>query len=133
MIPTAEKLGNHLPKRVKALLADIYELMVEDHGCRPDVKTIYISFTFEQAMVASAHIGAEDIELALALPEDHPSDLLEDALHLTWRTLPVLVRVDLDSIGQDVLDLVEEAVERVKSGRHSINRPPEFFANRKRK
>lgn len=133
MIPAAEKLVNHLPEGVKAQLADIYELMVEEHGCRPDVKTIYISFTFEQAMVAAAHIGAEDVELALALPEDHPSDLVEDALHLTWRTLPVLVRVGRGSTGRDVLDLAGEAVERVKSGRHTINRPPEFFADRKRK
>lgn len=133
MIPAAEKLVNHLPKHVKALLTDVYKLIVDKHGCHPDVKTIYISFTFEQAMVASAHIGTEDIELALALPEDHPSNLMEDALHLTWRTLPVLLRVNRHSTGKDVLELVEEAVERVKSGRHAVNRPPEFFANRKRK
>ena len=133
MIPVAEKLVNHLPNEVKALLADIYELIVEDHGCHPDVKTIYISFTFEQVMVASAHIGTEDIELALALPENHPSNMLEDALHLTWRTLPVLLRVNQDSDDKDVLDLIEEAVERVKSGKHTVNRPPEFFAKRKRK
>ncbi len=127
MIPAAEQLLDGQPESVKDLMGNAYAAMVEGSGCQPDVKTIYISFTKNSQLVASAHPGSDGIELALALPEDHPSGLLEDASHLTWRTLPLLVRVTASSGREEVLDLVYEAIKRVESGEHDVDRPPEYF------
>lgn len=133
MIPSAEHLTKKLPVSLQSLLHKIYGLLVDGFGCDPDVKTLYISFTKDGSLVASAHIGGKQIELALALPEDHPSGLLEDASHLTWRTLPVFICLDANSSHQDALDLVREALDRVTSGEHKIDRPSDFFAVRPRR
>lgn len=132
MIPSAEHLTKKLPTSLQSLLHKIYRLLV-GNGCEPDVKTLYISFTKDASLVASAHIGGKQIELALALSEDHPSGLLEDASHLTWRTLPVCICLDANSSHKDALNLVREALDRVMSGEHDIDRPSDFFAVRPRK
>lgn len=127
MIEAAEALVEGQTEKAKALMADVYGALVEASGCRPDVKTIYISFTKDDCLVASAHPGPDGIELALALPENHPSPLLADASHLTWRTLPLLVSISESTNREDVMDLVYEAMSRIESGEHDVDRPPEYF------
>lgn len=127
MIPAAKVLLADQSDAVRSLFSDVYSALVHGSGCRPDVKTIYVSFTLGDSLVASAHPRADVVELALALPEAHGSTLLEDASHLTWRTLPLLVCIEADSPREDVMDLVYEAVNRVESGEHDVDRPPEFF------
>ena len=132
MIPPARALTKNLPPHVQEVIQEVYTLLV-GVGCDPDVKTRYISFTRNSCLVGSAHVSGKQIELALALPEDHPSDLIEDASHLTWRTLPVCLRLTASTDRQEVLDLVREALARVVRGEHTINRPAEFFGSRPRR
>ena len=132
MIPAASGLLSPLPSTVREISEDVYSALVEGSGCSADVKTIYISFTIDADLVASMHPNPTFVEVALALPEDHESQLLEDASHLTWRTLPLLVPIDEDSDREEVLDLVYEAVGRVTSGEHDVNRDPDYFRTRRR-
>lgn len=132
MIEAAEPLVEGQTRAVKALMGDVYAALVEGSECQPDVKTIYISFTKNGVLVASAHPGRGDVELALALPESHPSPLLDDASNLTWRTLPLLIDLTPSTRREDVLDLVYEAVRRVETGEHDVDRPPEFFRDARR-
>lgn len=104
-----------------------------DAGCSPDLKTIYVSFTLGNHMVAAAYPHTGRYELALALPEDQEDALLQDATHLTWRTLPVSVDVTPETDVSSVTSLVAAAVERVATGKHEVNRPPEYFAKRPRR
>ena len=97
-----------------------------------DVKTIYISYMVEGQMVAAVYPRSQEIEIALALPEDHPSSLLRDATHLTWRTLPVSTVVVSTPEAQAALGLVQEAVERVASGVHDVHRDNDHFIARRR-
>jgi len=96
-----------------------------------DVKTIYISYMVGDQMVAAVYPHSREIEIALALPEDHPSALLRDATHLTWRTLPVSVVVTNPDEAHAALPLVREAVERVSSGIHDVHRDNEHFIARR--
>lgn len=92
-----------------------------------DVKTIYISYMVGDQMVAAAYPRSKEIEIALALSEDHPSTLLRDATHLTWRTLPVSIVATSATEARAALPLVREAVERVSSGVHDVHRDNEHF------
>ena len=95
-----------------------------------DVKTIYISYMVGNQMVAAVYPRSREIEVALALPEDHPSPLLRDATHLTWRTLPVSTLLTDAAGATSILDLLVEAVERVASGTHDVHRANEHFIGR---
>jgi hypothetical protein len=97
-----------------------------------DVKTIYISYMVRDQMVAAVYPRSQEIEVALALPEDHPSSLLRDATHLTWRTLPVSVVLTDPADARAAVPLVHEAVERVMSGNHDVHRENEHFISRRR-
>ena len=131
MIPEAEDLARNLPAHMKRTLDYVYKMLVEKYECFPDVKTINLTFTRGEDLVASAHIGSNYLELALALPEDHPSPLLEDASHLTWRTLPVMVDITKKTNPKQVLHLTKEAAERIVNGEHDINRSIEYFAKKR--
>ena len=126
-----------LVKTLPKVLREAFELFnaaLEDCGAAAehDVKTIYISYMLEDQMVAAIYPRSQEIEIALALPEDHPSPLLRDATHLTWRTLPVSTVV-VDSEGaRSILGLIEEASLRVASGTHHVHRDNEHFAARRR-
>jgi len=110
------------------LLADFDGL-----GCSSYVKTIYIGFEFKGEMVAAAYPFASHVEVAVALPEDHPSELLKDATHLTWRTMPVLLSLtSLDDVNASE-ELLAEAFERVASGIHEVNLPNDRFKERARR
>lgn len=126
-----------LVKTLRKVLREAFEVVnaaLEDCGAAAahDVKTIYISYMVEEQMVAAIYPRSQEIEIALALPEDHPSSLLRDATHLTWRTLPVSTVV-VDSEGaRSILGLIEEASLRVASGTHHVHRDNEHFAARRR-
>lgn len=97
-------------------------------GCSSYVKTIYIGYAIGGEMVAALYAHPDRVEVALALAEDADNRLLEDASHLTWRTLPVAAvlrsRSDIEEFGL----LVGEAVARVENRQHDVKRTNEFFA-----
>lgn len=104
---------------------------VSAQGCDLYVKTIYVGVTVEGEMVAALYPRSGGVEVALALPDDHECELLKDASHLTWPTLPVCLDVkDREEANRAVL-LIDEAYERVANGMHGVSRPPEFFRDRK--
>lgn len=78
-------------------------------------------------MVAALYGHPSHLEIALALPEDYDSNLLVDASHLTWRTLPVaaVVRDKADLLS--LAPLVEEAARRVARQEHDVMRDNDFF------
>jgi hypothetical protein len=113
-------LGTKLHKR---LLAE---------KCVPYVKTIYIGYYLDGVMVAALYPHSDRVELALALPEDHPSDLLIDATHLTWRTLAVAAVVKSQADATETMELIDEACQRVKDGVHDVERPNDYFMKARR-
>ena len=127
----AQTYLSDLNKRVRPIATSLHEELL-DLGCESYVKTIYIGYDIDGEMVAALYGHIDHVEIALALPEDAEGDLLIDASHLTWRTLPVaaLVRnlADLAPFKQ----LAGDAVERVRTASHTVNRDNEFFAKSKR-
>jgi hypothetical protein len=101
-------------------------------GCTPYVKTIYVGYDLDGVMVAALYPHSDRVEIALALSDDHPSPLLIDATHLTWKTLPVaaVVRGEMDA--EEALELLDQACERVKSGAHDVERPNDYFMKARR-
>jgi predicted transport protein len=97
-----------------------------------DVKTIYISYMVDGQMAAAVYPRSQEIEVALALPEDHPSPALRDATHLTWRTMPVSVVVTDVKEARDAQPLIRESIERVRSGSHDVDRDNDYWVSRKR-
>jgi hypothetical protein len=78
-------------------------------------------------MVAAAYSHADYVEVALALPEDVESDLLVDATHLTWRTLPLAALVRRTGDLPVFETLAADACDRVRSRAHDVHRDNEFF------
>ena len=79
-----------LIKQLSGAARDAFDVMnAELDACgakaEHDVKTIYISYMVGDQMVAAVYPHSREIEIALALPEDHPSALLRDATHLALR------------------------------------------------
>jgi hypothetical protein len=127
----AQQYIAELNKTSAALCTQVHEMFLAA-GCNSYVKTIYIGYDIGGEMVAALYGHADHVEVALALDEDHPSNQLIDASHLTWKTLPVA------AIGHDAAEvkkmagLVVEAVDRVRSGLHTVSRDNEFFMKSKR-
>jgi hypothetical protein len=71
-------------------------------------------------------------EIALALPEDHESGLLIDAMHLTWKTLPVAAVMKTESDAAETLELIDEACQRISEGIHDVERPNDYFIRSRR-
>jgi hypothetical protein len=103
-----------------------------EQGCTAYVKTIYIGFESAGEMVAALYAHGENIEVALALPEDCEGALLVDASHLTWRTLPVAAVIRKASELEEFRELALVASERVRMGEHDVERDTEFFAKARR-
>lgn len=102
-------------------------------GCSAYVKTIYIGYDFDGEMVAAMYAHAKSLEIALALDEDHEDDILVDASHLTWRTLPVAAVIStVAAVPKRLTPLIHEACERVRSGSHTVLRDNEFFIKSRR-
>jgi|694.fasta_scaffold148095_1 hypothetical protein len=115
-----------LNKRVRPIATSLHEALL-GLGCVSYVKTIYIGYDIDGEMVAALYGHIDHVEVALALPEDAEGDLLIDAKHLTWRTLPVaaIVRNKTDIVA--FMQLALTAVEGVRTSSHTVNRDNEFF------
>lgn len=127
----AEQYLAEIGKKVNRIARDAHELLV-NNGCSSYVKTIYIGYDFDGQMIAALYAHADHVEVAVALSDSFESELLVDATHLTWRTLPVAAILRSK---QDVVkfgDLVTKACEGVRSGSHSISRDNDYFVNAKR-
>lgn len=118
--------------RTKDLALDANATLTE-LGCHAYFKTIYIGYDLRGVMVAALYKRSDHIELALALPEDHPSIILIDATHLTWRTLPVAASFNKTPQLKEVRLLIAEACSRVASESHSVCRDNDFFTKHKRR
>jgi hypothetical protein len=94
------------------------------------IKTIYIGVEIDGAMVAAVYPTKDSLQVVLALDSNHPNKRLEDATHLTWRTMPVMLKVKTVSDFELLTDLMSEASERVATGEHKIDRPAEYFRGR---
>ena len=119
-------------KKVQKLATELHRAFLKQ-GCISYVKTIYIGYDIDGQMVAALYCHEDRIEVALALDENHESQILIDATHLTWRTMPVaaVVRNERDLVV--AVKLVIEASKRVKAGENTLNRSGEFFAEIKKK
>ena len=100
-------------------------------GCISYVKTIYIGYEIDGKMVAALYRHEDRVEVALALDENRISEILIDATHLTWRTMPVAAIVKSENDLEESLPLVEEAANRVRNGKNTLSRSNEFFAKAK--
>lgn len=96
-------------------------------GCSAYVKTIYIGYEIDGEMVAALYGHANFVEVALALDEQPVRDILVDASHLTWRTLPVAAILKTEKDISNFKVLVHEACKRIREGKHEIHRDNEFF------
>ena len=83
-------------------------------------------------MVAALYGYENFIEVALALPEDAEDPLLEDASHLTWRTLPVAAVLRKETDIKRLSALAKTAVDRVKNATHDVERGNDFFVEARR-
>lgn len=118
-------------KRIRSLATDLHDVLL-NLGCVSYVKTIYIGYDIDGEMVAALYGHSDHVEIALALPEDAQGDLLIDASHLTWRTLPVAAIVRTKDELQQFIALAEAAVERVRSSSHMVHRDNDFFIKSRR-
>jgi len=127
----AQTYLSDLNKRVKPLATSLHEALL-DLGCVSYVKTIYIGYDIDGEMVAALYGHSDHVEIALALPEDAEGDLLIDARHLTWRTLPVaaIVRNATDMVAFKQLAI--SAVDGVRNSSHTVNRDNDYFIKTRR-
>jgi hypothetical protein len=121
----------NMNKQMKPLASELHNLLL-NLGCVSYVKTIYIGYDIDGEMVAALYGHIDHVEIALALPEDSEEDLLVDASHLTWRTLPVAAIVQTTQEISQFSRLASTAVERVRTSSHSVNRDNDFFVRSKR-
>jgi hypothetical protein len=129
----AHVLISGLSDNLRQATTDLCQLLVVDFGASLYVKTIYVGAEVNGEMVAAFYPKAEAVDIALALDEDHPSEILEDATHLTWRTMPVLAILRTESSIESIRALVREAGDRVTSGTHDVLRDPDYFRGRTRR
>ena len=122
----AADLLNQLPKELRPVGTSVHQVLLKA-GCTHYVKTIYVGYELEGVMVAAFYPFPEKFELALALPDDHPSTLLIDATHLTWKTLPVAALVKSKDEHDETIELTIEAFQRVQGGVHDVERPNDYF------
>lgn len=118
-------------KRVRPLATDLHEALLS-LGCVSYVKTIYIGYDIDGEMVAALYGHSDHVEIALALPEDAEGELLIDASHLTWRTIPVAAIVRTKDELDQFISLAGAAVERVRTASHTVLRDNDFFARSRR-
>lgn len=116
---------------VLPLASDAHAVLIAQ-GCASYVKTIYVGYDVNGEMAAALYAHNDHVEVALALPEDRKGDLLVDASHLTWRTLPVAAILRSSEDLEQFTALVVEAVKRVREQSHDVNRDNEFFIKSRR-
>ncbi len=127
----AQAYLSEMNKKVRPLASDLHDVLL-NLGCVSYVKTIYIGYDIAGEMVAALYGRSDHVEIALALPEDAVGDLLIDASHLTWRTLPVAAIVRNTTDVQPFTELASSAVERVRTASHTVNRDNDFFIKSRR-
>ena len=127
----AQEYLKALNKRVGGLASSIHELF-RTQKCSSYVKTIYVGYDIDGEMVAALYGHADHVEVALALDEQYSSELLVDASHLTWRTLPVSAIVRTVKDLKELSQLVDEACDRVRAGKHDVKRDNEYFMKSRR-
>ena len=104
------------------ILAEAVHRVFATLGCASYVKTIYVGCEIDGKMAAAANSHADYVEVALALPEDVESDLLVDATHLTWRTLPVAALVRRTDDLPLFESLAADACARIRSRAYDVHR-----------
>lgn len=133
MKDVAEKVFPGKLQRLIPIWAAVDEIL-SSRGLARDVKTIYVSYTdASNNLVAAVHPDAASItlEIALPLPRELDHELLYDASHLKWRTLPNALRLEPDStVSMRVLALFDEAVRHAPD---ALPRPARDFASRRRR
>ena len=127
----AQAYLSEMGKRVQPLAAALHEVLLR-LGCVSYVKTIYIGYDINGEMVAALYGRSDHVEIALALPEDAEGDLLIDASHLTWRTLPVAAIVRTKDELDQFSSLAGAAVERVRTSTHTVHRDNDYFTKSRR-
>lgn len=119
------------PRASRELLRAVFDTL-SSLGAEAYVKTIYLGFEVNGAVMAAAYPSAQGVDVALALPEGHPSACLADATHLTWRSMPVMIELRKKETYVSAEPLLKEAFERVASGLHDTQLPTEQFMGRSR-
>jgi hypothetical protein len=127
----AEEYISGLSERAQQLALAVHQVFLS-LGCTSYVKTIYVGYDIDGQMVSALYGHASSLEVALALPDDTSGPLLEDASHLTWRTLPVAAVIkstdEIDSFSEHA----QRAVERIKAQVHDVERDNDFFIRARR-
>ena len=131
LIPEAAELVAGLPKALQRAFRACYALLVDQGGCDPYVKTIYVGFSLDGEMVAAIYPHHDRLEIAMALPENIEGSEFKDATHLTWPTMPVAVEVRSADDTELVLGHLREAFRRVVTCEHDVRRPNEHFRGRR--
>lgn len=120
MIKEARTLFSGQYAHLLPVFSRLYALF-EEEDCAAYVKTHYVGFSLPEGSVAAAHPHeGSEIELALALPENHTSKLLHDASHLKWRSLPLAVTIRDDATFESAVPLIYEAISRMRHGSHDV-------------
>ena len=127
----AQTYLTEMSKRIRPLATELHVALL-GLGCVSYVKTIYIGYDIDGEMVAALYGHSNHVEIALALPEDAEGDLLIDASHLTWRTLPVAAIVSSVAELPLFTKLASDAVDRVRNASHSVHRDNDFFMKSRR-
>ncbi len=130
MIPEAQALGQGLSAALKAAYRRSYDVLVNDLGCDVYVKTIYVGFSIDGAMVSALYPRSDCLEIALALPEDIEGTEFKDATHLTWPTMPVCIEVRTRDDERMAAAHLRVAASNVRAGAHDVRRPNEHFIGR---
>jgi len=127
----AEEYLSRLNKKVAKIAGELHKIFI-DEGCSSYVKTIYVGYDFNGAMIAALYGHADYVEVALALPESFESPILIDGTHLTWQTLPVAAIVKNRDQILLFKSLAQTACSGVKTGTHTVKRDSEYFRKSKR-
>lgn len=130
MIAEAKALTVGLSASLRKAHDRIYKLLVDESGCDVYVKTIYVGFTIDGAMVAAVYPRGDRLEVAMALPENIDGPEFKDATHLTWPTMPVAMEVRTPDELVVALDHLRDAANRVRTGEHDVVRPNDHFIGR---
>ncbi len=120
-----------LNKKTQPIAQLAHDLLV-GLGCSSYVKTIYVGYDLDGVMVAALYGHVDYVEVALALEELYKSNILIDATHLTWRTLPVCAVLRTRTDVKEFIKLASVACGRVGTGVHHVDRDSEFFAKAKK-
>lgn len=133
MIPEATALSAGMKAPLKKMFQQVYATLSDDLRCDVYVKTIYVGFSIDGAMVAAMYPHKDNLEIALALPEDIDGSEFKDATHLTWPTMPVCIEVRSAADLRACLGHLRSAASRVRDGEHDVVRPNDHFIGRVRR